>query len=137
MVGASPISEAARRRKAPTSRVAVGERPADARSGVDGRDEPGHDDFWLAADPLGRRRRSLQLGGVCLNYLLREAKFAVVPVLVVRPQHAIGEMPPIRRIWESLRLEGQARMRAVMLAVQSGRRTVERRRIVELDAGLG
>src|SRR5271156_1827355 len=68
---------------------------------------------------------------------LREAKFAHVQVLVVRPQHAIGEMPSVGRIRESLRLERQARMRSVMLAVQPRRGAVERRRIVELDARLG
>ena len=45
VVGASPISGSARRRQASTSRVAVRERPADVRSGVDDREEPGHDNF--------------------------------------------------------------------------------------------
>ena len=79
-----------------------------AGRGVDGRDNPGHDDFWVAAAPKRRNTPSRQLGGFPLNQLLCEAKFAVVPVLVVRPQHAIGEMAPVRRIRESLRLEGQA-----------------------------
>ena len=55
----------------------------------------------------------------------------------LRPQHAIGEVAAVGRIRESLRLERQARMRPVMLAVQAGRGTVEGRRAVELDAGLG
>ena len=58
-------------------------------------------------------------------------------VLVLRPQHAIGEVAAVGRIGESLRLKRQARMRAVVLAVQSGRGAIEGRRAVELDAGLG
>src|ERR1700722_2600812 len=46
-------------------------------------------------------------------------------------------MPPVGRIRESLRLQRQARMRPVVLAIQSGRGAIEGRRRIELDAGLG
>src|ERR1700690_2176886 len=46
-------------------------------------------------------------------------------------------MAPVGRIRESLRLERQARMRSVMLAVQARRRAIEGRRAVELNAGRG
>jgi len=36
---------------------------------------------------------------------LREAEFGHVPVLFIRPQHAIGEMATVGRIREGLRLE--------------------------------
>ena len=58
-------------------------------------------------------------------------------VLFIRSQHAIGEVTTVGRIREGLRLERQARVRPVMLAVQSGRGTIEGRRGVELDARLG
>jgi hypothetical protein len=117
--------------KSMTSRVSQGDprimdRPFAGR-GVDGRDKPAMTISGSPRRPKRSNTPSRQLGELPLNSLLRKAKFAVVPVLVVRPQDAIGEMAPVRRIRESLRLEGQARMRAVMLAVQSGRRTVEGR----------
>ena len=95
-----------------------------AGRGVDGRDKPAMTISGSPRRPKRSNTPSRQLGELPLNSLLRKAKFAVVPVLVVRPQDAIGEMAPVRRIRESLRLEGQARMRAVMLA-EIGRHTSE------------
>lgn len=96
--------------KSMTSRVSQGDprimdRPFAGR-GVDGREKPA---ITISGSPQRPKRRntpSRQLGELPLNSLLREAKFAVVPVLVVRPQYAIGEMAPVRRIRERLRLEG-------------------------------
>src|SRR5579871_605401 len=68
---------------------------------------------------------------------LREAKFAEVQVFLVRTKHAIREMAAVGRVWESLRLERKARMRAVVLAVQTGRRAVQGRGAIELNPGLG
>jgi hypothetical protein len=70
-----------RRRQASTSCVAVRERPVDI---VDDPDAPGHA-FLARHTPLRRRRGSRQLGGVPLNSLLREAKFAYVLVFALRP----------------------------------------------------
>src|SRR5579872_336992 len=66
-----------------------------------------------------------------------KAERADVPVFLVRPQHAIGEMPAVRRIRIDLRFEAEAGMRAVMRAVKAGNRAVQLGRVIELHAGLG